>query len=121
VALLRVRRAELRRDDALQQVGLVVGPAPEGGQVPRCDPVACETGACPGDVDVALGEALLAVLAPRLDQAELLQLMDEGRVHARALAQRGKVDLVLGRPQAGGAGALPLARGAGRELLPDHP
>ena len=93
MALLRVRRAELGRDDALEQVCLVVGPAPERREVPGRDAVASQARAGGGNVPVPLGEALRAVDRARLDEPVLLQVVDERRVESSKLEDGDEVQI----------------------------
>src|SRR5207244_12501544 len=104
-----------------EQRRLTVRGRAERAQMPRLDPVPGEARAGDSDVGVAFREELLAVLDPRLEQSELLEILGELGRDPRAPAQLAEVELVLAaadreRPPA----AAVLARGRG-QLLPDHP
>src|SRR5436190_2959756 len=122
LAPLRIARAQRGRHELVQQSGLPVGRRAERAQVACGQPVARELGACDRDLDVPGLVMTVAPFAPRLEQAELLQLPRQLRRDRRALAQLAEIELVILLADRRSAAAAPFLAGARRrcQLLPDH-
>src|SRR5580765_2512515 len=84
---LLVPRAQGRRDHRLDEPALAVGRCAEGAQVAGVDPELGERLACRRDLGLALGVNTLAVLDPRLEQSEVLQLTSAVGGDAGTVAQ----------------------------------
>ena len=102
--------------------GLAVGRRAERAQVARRDPEARELRAGDRDLDVAGRIELLAALAARLQEAELLELARQLGRDRRALAELAEIELVVRVGEADRAPAPALLAGTRRrgELLADH-
>src|SRR5688500_17676888 len=85
LAALRVARAQRRGEDRLQQLGLAVGRGAEDAQVAPADAVPRELGDRPDDLPLGLVVVLRARAVLALDDAVLLELLDERRLGARLL------------------------------------
>ena len=77
LAPLRVARAQRRREDLLQQVGLAVGRGAEHAQVAPADAVARELGHRGDDLALGLVEVAHAAAHLALDDAVLFELAHE--------------------------------------------
>src|SRR5439155_8087015 len=130
LAALGIARAQRRGEDLLQQRRLAVGRRAEDAQVAPADAVARELG--DGADDLALGLVEVRGPGPRLalDDAVLLELLDQRRIGARLLED--VLERVQRAPAAhrharaprtaplGGLGHLAvLLRASARELLAD--
>jgi hypothetical protein len=120
LAALGVPRAERGRDDGFEQARLPVGPGAERPEVPRGDPEPREPPARGRDLGVSLGVALLPVLRPRHEQAELLELARELVRDARPVAEVVELEVEVALGERLGALAATLLAGGARELLADH-
>src|SRR4051794_13283750 len=133
LAALGIARAQRRGEDLLQQRGLAVGRRAEDAQVAPADAVARELGDRAHDLALGLVEVLRPGAHLALDDAVLLQLLDQRRVGAGLLdhvVERVQRPAAGDRHAAGPARRAPLGRGLGdlavllgaaaRELLADH-
>src|SRR4051794_4620890 len=119
---LGVPRPQRRRDDLLEQRRLAVGAVPERAQVPRRDPITRELGAGGGHVGVRGAVELAVALLPRLEQAELLQLLRELGRDPGALAELAEAELLLLARERGRLPPAARLGGGGRgQLLADPP
>src|SRR4051794_25744767 len=85
LAALGVPRAQRRREDLLEQRGLAVGAGAEDAQVAPADAVAGQLGDGADDLALGLVEVGRAGALLALDDAVLLELLDQPRLGARVL------------------------------------
>src|ERR671916_1985384 len=85
LAALGIARAQRRREDLLQQRRLAVGGGAKHAQVAPADAVARELGDGADDLALGLVVVVLAGAQLALDDAVVLELLDELRARARLL------------------------------------